>query len=278
MSKGMKAEARETIQTRARQKRVSTRRTRAELMRRLRARMPNLVERYGVKSLGVFGSYMRGNAKPRSDFDVLVEFDAPRNTLPKWVELQSELQDTLGVKVDLVENENLKPFIGKRILSQVIWLRRDGKDLRVRLPRLVKGAAMARKREYLDYLTDIAQAMEKTMRFVSDVTFDEFILNDEKIAAVERCVEIIGEAVKNIPADVRGRHRDVKWKAMAGMRDKLAHGYFAINLPKLWEVATEYIPEDKPRVAAALEQELERRRAEQEPKKGNGKKKNGGKK
>lgn len=274
----MKARARETTQTQARRERVSTRRTRAELMRRLRARMPILVERYGVKSLGVFGSYVRGAAKPRSDFDVLVEFDTPRNTLHKWVELRSELQDTLGVKVDLVENENLKPFIGKRILSQVIWLRRDGKDLRVRLPRIVKGAAMAPKREYLDFLNDIVTAMNQAERIVSSITFDEFILNEEKVLAATKAVENIGEAVKNIPADVRGRHRDVKWKAMAGMRDKLTHGYFAVNLPKLWEVATEYIPKDKPRVAAALEQELERRRAEQEPKKGNGKKKNGDKK
>jgi uncharacterized protein with HEPN domain/predicted nucleotidyltransferase len=263
----MKTEAREPTHTQARRKRVPTRHTRAELVRRLRAQMPRLVERYGVKSLGVFGSYMRGNAKPRSDFDVLVEFDAPGKTLHKWVELQSELQDTLGVKVDLVENENLKPYIGKRILSEVIWLRHNGKDLRARLPRRATGVSMPHKREYLDYLADIARAMEKTMRFVAGVTFDEFILNEEKIAAVERAVEIIGKAVKNIPADVRGRHPDVKWKAMAGMRDKLTHGYFAVNLPKLCEVATDYIPQDLPHVTAAREQELERRRAEEETKK-----------
>jgi uncharacterized protein with HEPN domain/predicted nucleotidyltransferase len=242
-SKGMKATAQKSTRTRARQKRVPTRRTRAELMRRLRARMPKLIERYGVKSLGVFGSYMRGNAKPRSDFDVLVEFDAPGNALHKWLELQSELQDMLGVKVDLVENENLKPFIGKRILAEVIWLRRDGKNLRMRLPRRAQGATMALKREYLDFLNDIVTAMNQVERIVSGITFDEFILNEEKVLAATKAIENIGEAVKHIPADVRGRHREVKWKAMAGMRDKLAHGYFAVNLPKLWEVVTEYIPQ-----------------------------------
>lgn len=274
----MKTTAQESTHTRARHKRVPTRRTRAELMRRLRARMPELIERYGVKSLGVFGSYVRGNVKPRSDFDVLVEFDTPRDTLHKWGALRSELQDTLGVKVDLVENENLKPYIGKRILAQVIWLRRDGKDLRVRLPRRAQEATMALKREYLDFLNDIVTAMNQVERIVAGVTFDEFILNEEKVLAATKAVESIGEAVKHIPADVRGRHRDVKWKAMAGMRDKLAHGYFAVNLPTLWEVATEYIPDDKPRVVAALEQELERRRAAEDAKKDNGKKKNGGKK
>lgn len=257
---------------------MPTRRTRAELVRRLRARMPELVERYGVKSLGVFGSYLRGEQKARSDFDVLVEFETRQNALGKWIDMRDELKDTLGVKVDLVENENLKPFIGRRILSEVVWLRRDGKNLRARLPRQKHGGSrMATKREYLDSLNDILQAMEKIIRFVTGVTFDELIVNDEKIAALEREIEIIGEAAKNIPTEVRARHPQLDWKNMAGMRDRLAHGYFARNLQTLWETATEKIPSDKPLVAAALAQELARR-AEQDAKKENGKKKNGDKK
>jgi uncharacterized protein with HEPN domain len=58
---------------------------------------------------------------------------------------------------------------------------------------------------------------------------------------------------------------------MAGTRDHIAHGYFAIDLKKLWEIATVFVPQEKPLVAAALEQELERRR-EAEAKKANSKK------
>lgn len=129
-------------------------------------------------------------------------------------------------------------------------------------------------REYLDFMNDILQAMEKAARFVAGVSYDEFIVNDEKIAAVEREIEIIGEAVKNIPAQVRSRYPEIDWKNMAGMRDRLAHGYFSRDLAKLWSAATEYIPEDKERVATALAKELERR-AEQKSKKANGEKKNG---
>lgn len=262
------------MQTRARRKRA-TRHTRAELVRRLRAQMPELVERYGVKSLGVFGSYLRGEQKARSDFDVLVEFETTQNALGKWIEMRDELKDTLGVKVDLVENENLKPFIGKRILSEVVWLRRDGRNLRARLPRQKQGGSrMATKREYLDFMSDIVRAMNQTERIVAGVTFDEFVQNEEKVLAATKAIENIGEAVKNIPADVCARYPEIDWKNMAKMRDRMAHGYFSVDFQILWETATERIPFDKPLVAAALAQELARR-AEQDAKKQNGKKNKG---
>lgn len=86
----------------------------------LRPLLPELRERYGVKSLGVFGSYVHGRQTRRSDIDVLVEFseDAPMS-LFKFVALELELGKSLGHKVDLVERNTLKPVIGKRILDEV---------------------------------------------------------------------------------------------------------------------------------------------------------------
>jgi predicted nucleotidyltransferase len=87
----------------------------------LRAEMAEAVERYGVHSLGVFGSYVRGEAKPGSDLDVLVEFATPP-TLFEYVRLQNELSDRLGVRVDLVMKSALKPVLGKQILEEVIYV------------------------------------------------------------------------------------------------------------------------------------------------------------
>ena len=85
----------------------------------LRQRLPDLEKRYKVKSLGVFGSYVRGEQHSRSDLDLLVEFfDPPR--LLKFIELEYYLSDLLGLKVDLVMKDALKPGIGKRILREVI--------------------------------------------------------------------------------------------------------------------------------------------------------------
>ena len=91
----------------------------ARSKRILRQHLPELRERYAVKSLGVFGSYVRGEQKKRSDLDVLVEFErAP--TLFQYVELEDRLSELVGIKVDLVMKSALKPVIGQRILAEVV--------------------------------------------------------------------------------------------------------------------------------------------------------------
>jgi predicted nucleotidyltransferase len=87
----------------------------------LREHMPEIRKRYEVRSLGVFGSYVRGEETPRSDLDILVEFaDAP--DLFKFMDLEDHLRALLGVKVELVSRKALKGSIGRRILSEVISL------------------------------------------------------------------------------------------------------------------------------------------------------------
>ena len=85
----------------------------------LRHSFPDLLARYHVKWLGVFGSYVRGEQGPASDLDVLVEFSEPPS-LMQFLALEHELEELLGVKVDLVMKSALKPVIGRRILQEVI--------------------------------------------------------------------------------------------------------------------------------------------------------------
>lgn len=87
----------------------------------LRRHMPELEEEFKVRLLGVFGSYVRGEQREGSDLDVLVEFrETP--TLLDLVGLQHRLGDLLGVEVDLVPRDSLKPRIGERILEEVVIL------------------------------------------------------------------------------------------------------------------------------------------------------------
>ncbi len=88
----------------------------------LRKHLPQLRQRYGVCSLGVFGSYVRGKQHKRSDLDILVEFDDRPLTLFQFVELRDYLSGLVGVKVDLVEKLALKPTIGRHILEEVVFL------------------------------------------------------------------------------------------------------------------------------------------------------------
>ncbi|MBD1858846.1 MULTISPECIES: nucleotidyltransferase family protein [Leptolyngbya] len=82
---------------------------------------PILQERYHVKELGIFGSYVRQEQTETSDVDLLVEFSEIPSLL-KFVTLENYLSDSLGIKVDLVHKSGLKPRIGERILAEVVYL------------------------------------------------------------------------------------------------------------------------------------------------------------
>ena len=80
-----------------------------------------LWQKYEVKEIGIFGSYVRDEQKKQSDVDVLIEFEESSNlTLLDFVRLENYLGDILGVKVDLVEKHTLKPRIGKHVLEEVV--------------------------------------------------------------------------------------------------------------------------------------------------------------
>lgn len=89
-----------------------------ELRHILQQQLPLLRERFGVESLGLFGSYVRGEAGPDSDLDVLVRFQRTPGLI-RFVELENYLSDLLGLRVDLVMAEALKPGIGGRVLAEL---------------------------------------------------------------------------------------------------------------------------------------------------------------
>ncbi|RLI79786.1 DUF86 domain-containing protein [Archaeoglobales archaeon] len=110
------------------------------------------------------------------------------------------------------------------------------------------------KREVGDFIEDIVNAMNKALKFVEGMSYEEFAKDDKTVFAVVRAIEIIGEAVKNIPEDIRGKYPEIPWKGMTGMRDKVIHGYFGVDLKVVWDTVKKRIPEVKPLFERMLEE------------------------
>ena len=113
---------------------------------------------------------------------------------------------------------------------------------------------MRPEREYRDYLRDILDAIEKAERFAQGMDFDAFAADDKTVFAVVRALEVIGGASKNIPASVRARHASIPWRDMAGMRDKLIHRYFGVNLKVVWKAVREDLPAIKPHIVRVADE------------------------
>ena len=82
--------------------------------------------------------------------------------------------------------------------------------------------------------------------FVEGFSYEEFINDRKTISAVVRELEIIGEASKQIPASIRKKYPDIPWSEMAGMRDKLIHFYFGVDMDIVWETVKTRIPKLEP--------------------------------
>jgi len=102
------------------------------------------------------------------------------------------------------------------------------------------------KREIGDFIEDIVNAMNKALEFVEGMSYEDFIQDPKTVFAVVRAIEIIGEAVKNIPDNVREKYPEIPWKGMAGMRDKVIHEYFGVDMKVVWDTVKKRIPKIKP--------------------------------
>ena len=94
------------------------------------------------------------------------------------------------------------------------------------------------KRTEEDLLKDIYEAARRILLYTEDMEYDVFLKDFKTQDAVIRNLEIIGEASKNLSAEFRNKYTKVPWKSIAGMRDKLIHDYFGINIDIVWGVVT----------------------------------------
>jgi uncharacterized protein with HEPN domain len=109
-------------------------------------------------------------------------------------------------------------------------------------------------RDYKVYLEDIVEAIRKIQFFTSDLSLQTFSSDVKTFDAVIRNLEIIGEASKRVPEEVRSKYPNVEWRKTAGLRDILAHEYFGVDKEIIWDVIHNKLPVLEKQIKQMLEE------------------------
>lgn len=101
------------------------------------------------------------------------------------------------------------------------------------------------KKDIKIFLFHISDSIKSIEKFTKGLAFDDFKEDEKTIFAVIRALEIIGEAVNKLPVSIKNRHKEIPWKKVAGMRNKLIHEYFGVDIKIVWKTIKKDIPDLK---------------------------------
>ncbi len=107
-----------------------------------------------------------------------------------------------------------------------------------------------------DLLGDIREAIRRARRYTEGQNYEQFLADTKTQDAVIRALEILGEATKKLSPSLRETHPEIPWKSMAGVRDKLIHDYFGVNVDIVWEIVRDQLPALAEQVEAALDNQI----------------------
>jgi uncharacterized protein with HEPN domain len=110
-------------------------------------------------------------------------------------------------------------------------------------------------RDYKVYLEDILESVANIREYVGGFVFETFAKDKKTLHAVIRNLEVIGEAAKKIPSEIRAKSQDIDWKRISGLRDILVHEYFGVDLEILWDIVQNEIPVLESKVRTLLRSE-----------------------
>lgn len=187
----------------------------------------------GVTRLALFGSTARGEARPDSDVDVLVDFDRSRQlSLLDIAGLEIYLGEILGREIETANRERLKPFLKDNVLAEAIEVfpRFGHRDP------IPKGGAMP-ERTPRQRVHDMLEAIEAVQRYIAGRRYEDYLTDDLLRAGVERRLEVISEATRRLPAALLEAHPSIPWQRIRAVGNILRHEYDQVFDDVIWNIA-----------------------------------------
>jgi uncharacterized protein len=199
-------------------------------------------DRWKITEFALFGSVLRDDFREDSDLDVLVTF-APESgwTFFEMIQAQQELETLFGREVDMTQKTGLvNPFSRAEIFQtfQVIYPLKETNFIEIQ-----KSDTMTQDHvRNSAALLDIVQAIHRIQKFTVNLDSENYLKNELVRNAVERNLEIIGEAVRRITPEFRETHPEVNWAGAVGLRNVIIHQYDRINNETIWQIVTTILP------------------------------------
>ncbi len=111
------------------------------------------------------------------------------------------------------------------------------------------------KREFILYLEDMLQSMNRIEEYLGELDFRNFKMNYLVVDAIIRNFEVIGEASKNIPKYIQEKYPEIPWRKMVGLRNLIAHEYFGVDYEMIWEISRNNLPKNRTDLAQIIKKE-----------------------
>jgi uncharacterized protein with HEPN domain/predicted nucleotidyltransferase len=186
------------------------------------------IGKYPIQKLSIFGSYARNEQNKDSDLDVLVSLDEKIPIGLEFVSIALDIEDALGLKIDLVTENGLHPKIKKYVYQDLICMF---------------------NRDYKILIEEILESIEKISQYTQGMTLDE-LKNDSKTTdTVLRNLGVISEAANRIPEDIKKQYAHIAWRQIIGLRNMIIHKYFRVDMQLVWNVIHSNLPEIKTQLA-----------------------------
>lgn len=200
-------------------------------------------QRQNIVEFALFGSVLRDDFRADSDVDVLVIFNPHSpHSLQERLRVQSDLEHLFGRKVDLAEKMLIQNPFSKAEIGRTHQILYPLEHANV--TQLVEvNLQMTDEARTGAALLDMVEALEAVQAFVADRTYEDYAANRMMRRAIERELEILGEAANRVPKGFQVAHGDIDWGQIIGLRNVIIHRYDQIEDERMWDIITTQVPQ-----------------------------------